>query len=168
MSYTLCLWDAARHPPLPANAADATDMMDRLEAITEDPHASFVAFGAALVERYQAETHDTELAGLKKFYGVDPRASIAACTSAVYRISLPLKPAIVQRIYIVEAAAQHNLVVYDDEDGHCFLPDGTIFPEDGRAMWEWEIGPPQDSRTLLQKVAGELFDVMGRDNKHRH
>jgi hypothetical protein len=28
--------------------------------------------------------------------------------------------------------------------------------------------PVDDSRTVLQKIAGELFDVIGRDNKHRH
>ena len=168
MSYDLCLWDAARHPPLPTSAADAADILDRLEAISEEPNASLHAFAAALVDRYQAETHNTDAASLEKFFGVDPRTSIAACRTAVCRLSLPLKPATAQRIYIVGAAARHNIVVYDDEDGHCFLPDGTIFPEDGRAMWEWEIGPPQDSRNLLQKVAGALFDVIGRDNKHRH
>jgi hypothetical protein len=28
--------------------------------------------------------------------------------------------------------------------------------------------PVGDSRTLLQKIAGEVFDVLGRDNKHQH
>jgi hypothetical protein len=69
-------------------------------------------------------------------------------------------------------------VVVEDETGVCFLPDGTVFPEDAREMWDAtraelhagpDANPPAaDGRTLLQKIAGELFDAIGRGNNHQH
>ncbi len=58
----------------------------------------------------------------------------------------------------------------------CFLPDGTIFPEGMREIWasdlaEFKAGPVDpaleapDGRNLLQIIASELFDALGRGNK---
>ena len=73
-------------------------------------------------------------------------------------------------------AAALGLVVYDDENGMCFLPNGGILPEDSREMWEFELeeladeaagrtNDVPDSRTWWQLAAGELFDAIGRGNK---
>lgn len=80
-----------------------------------------------------------------------------------------------QLAFALDAAAQHGLVVVEDETGVCFLPDGTVFPPSSREMWDsiradllaGPKPPVADSRTLLQKIAGELFDAIGRGNNHQ-
>ena len=82
---------------------------------------------------------------------------------------------VLQTADVVAEAALLGLVVMDDETGVCFLPDGTMYPEEDREMWEWELAqarapkPDQaapDNRTFLQTLASELFDALGRGNKH--
>jgi len=110
------------------------------------------------------------------FWGCDPRQSAAACTTAVYRLRLPEDADIKQLAPVVAEAKKRGWVVYDDDCGMCFLPDGTIFPESMREVWEWDLaelmaGPEDpnnkkpDNRTLLQTIAGELFDAIGRGEK---
>jgi hypothetical protein len=178
VSYELRIWDPTRHAPLPTSAGEAGDMMERLSAISDTRNAKLESFGASLVQRYEAESAEVrEHGGLAAFWGSDPRESTAACRTAVYRLSLP-SDAAKPICFAVEAAVKHGLVAYDDELGMGFLPDGSIFPEDSREMWESTVadvkaGPPDpnttktDGRTLLQKIAGELFDAIGQGNNHQ-
>jgi hypothetical protein len=179
LSYELRIWDPTRHAPVPASADEAVDTIERLTAISDTRNPTLERFGASLVQSYEAEPSDTrELGGLDAFWGSDPRESTAACRTAVYQLSLPSENCTKQMSCVVEAAAGHGLVVFDDENGMCFLPDGTIFPEDMREMWESTLadlkaGPldpskvKPDSRTVLQKIGGELIDVIGRGNNHQ-
>ena len=179
MSYELRIWDPRRHAPVPASADEALDTMERLTAISDTRNPTLEKFGASLVQCYEAEPSDTQgNGGLGAFWGSDPRESTAACRTAVYQLSLPSEASTKQMSFVVEAAAGHGLVVFDDENGMCFLPDGTIFPEDMREMWESTLadlkaGPPDpnkvkpDSRTLLEKIGGELIDAIGRGNNHQ-
>ena len=179
MSYELRIWDPTRHSSLPTDATDAIDILERLQPLADTGNTRLQAFGNALVERYRADTADSdEHGGLEAFWGIDPRQSTAMCATAVYPMSLSSDDKAKQVAFALDAAAQHGLVVIEDETGVCFLPDGTVLPEDARAMWDSiraallagpDANPPVgDSRTLLQKIAGELFDVLGRDNKHQH
>jgi hypothetical protein len=179
MSYELRIWDPTRHPSLPTDATDAADILERLQPLADTGNARLQAFGNALVERYRADTPESdEQGGLEAFWGIDPRQSTATCVTAVYPMSLPSDDNAKQVAIALDAAAQHGLVVIEDETGVCFLPDGTVFPEDAREMWDATraallAGPDAnpavgDSRTLLQKIAGELFDALGRGNKHQH
>ena len=175
MSYELRIWDPARHAPLPASADEALEVMERLSATSDTRNATLEQFGAALVRCYEDGLTDSrEPDGLEAFWGSDPRATTVACRTAVYQLSIPFEEPIKQLCAIVHAAAGHGLVVFDDENGMCFLPDGTVFPEDTREMWEATVadlkaGPPDpnrpDGRTLLETIAGELFDAFGRGNK---
>jgi hypothetical protein len=179
VSYELRIWDPARHGPLPTSAADAGEMMERLSPISEERSAALERFGASLLKCYEAESAAVrEHTGLDVFWGTDPCQSTAACRTAVFRLSLP-SDAQKQICLAVEAALAQGLVVYDDELGVCFLPDGAIFPEDSREGWESDLAevkagpedpskPKKDSRTLLQKIAGELFDAIGQGNNHQH
>jgi hypothetical protein len=175
LSYELRIWDPARHAPLPASAGEALELMERLTATSDTRNSTLEKFGAALVECYEAELSDARPAGgLEAFWGSDPRATTAACRTAVYQLSIPFEDPTKQICAVVHAAARHGLMVLDDENGMCFLPDGTVFPEDVREMWESTLadlkaGPPAkggpDGRTLLERIAGELFDAIGRGNK---
>lgn len=177
MSYELRIWDPTRHPALPTDAADAADILERLQSLADTRNARLEAFGNALVERYRSGRSDGD-GGLEAYWGSDPRRSTATCSTAVYPMSLSSDEHAQQVAFALDAAALHGLVVVEDETGVCFLPDGTVFPEDVREMWDAtraellagpDANPPVgDSRTLLQKIAGELFDAIGRGNNHQH
>ena len=178
MSYELRIWDPIRHPSLPTDASDAADIVERLQPLADTRNARLEAFGNALVERYRAEQSERhEHGGLEAFWGCDPRQSTATCATAVYAMSLSSDDNAKQVALALDAAAAHGLVVIEDETGVCFLPDGTVFPEDSREMWHSiraellagpDANPPvADSRTLLQKIAGELWDAIGRGNNHQ-
>jgi len=177
MSYDLCVWDPARHAPLPANADEALETMERLSNIADSLNPLMRDFSRALVQRYEAAASMQEAPQtMVTFWGSDPRESAAECKTAVFRLGLPSDAGTAQLAYVVEAAARRGLVVFDDENGMCFLPTGTIFPEDMREMWQSDLaelmtGPVDpnldvpDSRTLLQQIAGELFDAIGRGER---
>ncbi len=153
MSYDLVIWDPARHAPVPTSSAEALTMMDGLRDQPDSPNPRLAAFATTLAT------------------SVGNASSAASCKTASYRLSLA-EENVRQIADVVHAAAEHCLVVYDDEIGMCFLPDGTIYPEDSREMWtnmlaELNADPATeaarpDGRTWLQRIAGELFDAIGR------
>ena len=175
MSYTLCLWDPSRPGTLPTTHRDADTICERLSAVSDRPTAKMIALVSALVT--VAETRPTEeqaRVGLEAYWGADPRVSLRANETAVFRLRIPSDDCIAQIAAVVSAGAKLGLVVYDDENGMCFLPDGTIFPESMREGWAFDLeelraGPPDphapDGRTWLQRLAGELFDALGQGNR---
>lgn len=178
MSYDLCIWDPSRHAPLPTSRDEAIATAERLEALSDSANARFSEFGALLVQRYDddAEAKKND-ASLTAFWGSDPRQRAATCRSAVLRLSIPSDACIRQIAHAVDAASGLGLVVMDDETGMCFLPDGTILPEEDREMWESDLAEMRaapddptvkkpDGRTFLEKLGGELFDAIGRGNRH--
>ena len=177
MSYDLRIWDPKRHAPIPSGADEALETMERLQSLADTRNAALERFGAALYDRYQQEPPDVrERIDIAGFWGSEPRQSTAACMSAVYSLPLASDDATRQMCFVVEAAGRNGLVVFDDETGMCFLPDGTVYPEDTREMWEATLAeskldpskqaePQSDGRSLLQTIAGELFDAIGRGNK---
>jgi hypothetical protein len=176
VSYVLCIWDPERHPPIPTNAADALETMERLRAVSDNWYLTLSDFGRKLTGRYEADAQViNEAGGCSAFWGGDLLKSAAECKSAVYRLSIPFEECTRQISYCVDAAAELGLVVYDDEIGMCFLPDGTILPEDCREMWQFNLaemkaGPADpnvktpDGRTFLERLGGELWDAIGRGN----
>ncbi len=177
MSYDLCIWDPSRHAPLPTSRKEAIATAERLEALSDSANSRFSELGALLVQRYDDDADaKNDGATLTAFWGSDPRQRAAACSSAVLRLSIPSDPCTRQISHAVDAAASLGLVVMDDEIGLCFLPDGTILPEEDREAWESDLaemraGPEDlveskpDGRTFLEKLGGELFDAIGRGNK---
>lgn len=177
MSYDLCIWDPSRHAPLPTSRVEAIATAERLEALGDSANATLSEFGAALVQRYDDDADaKKDDATLIVFWGSDPRQRAATCRSAVLRLSIPSDDCIRQIAHAVDAAAGLGLVVMDDETGMCFLPDGTILPEEDREAWESDLaemraGPDDptlnkpDGRTFLERLGGELFDAIGRGNK---
>jgi hypothetical protein len=160
---------------VPTNADEALETMERLSKVDDSYNPVLGEFSRALVQRYEASVQG-EPQVLKSFWGSDPRESAAACKTAVYRLGLPSEAGTAQLAYVVEVAAKRGLVVYDDENGMCFLPDGTIYPDDMREIWESDLaelmaGPVDpslqkpDNRTVLQTIAMELFEAIGRGNK---
>jgi hypothetical protein len=116
--------------------------------------------------------------GLDAFWGADPRKAIAARKTAAYCLMLPTKECTQQIAWAVEAAARMGLVVFDDNYGSCFLPDGNILPEDMKAIWESDLAEMRDDaakpgrqktdgRNFWERIGGELFDALGRGNKSR-
>ena len=179
MTYQLCIWDPERHAPLPATAAEAIKAMERLSMVDDSWYLKLAPLVDGLVQRYQDDPHVVkEAGGFEAFWGSDPRPSASACRSAVYRLSISPEPNLRQISYAVGAAADLGLVVVDDENGMYFLPDGTILPEDAREMWEFNLaeikaGPADpalkrpDGRTFWERLGGELFDALGRGNRHQ-
>ncbi len=176
MSYDLRIWDPIRHPPLPATADAALETMERLEGVADVRNPLFERFGAALVHYYEGQRTDVSTPGdLEAYWGCDPRHASAG-TSAVYRLNLQTDAALAQTAVVVAAAATLGLVVVDDETGMCFLPNGTVLPEDMQEMWDSTLAdlaagprdpsvPVPDSRTLLQVLASDLLDALSRGNK---
>ncbi|MEO8279466.1 MAG: hypothetical protein ABI564_07215 [Ideonella sp.] len=180
MSYELFVWDAARHAPVPTSSEEALQAVERLGdavGLTVDPKLK--VFADRLVARCEADSVLMNTPGEPMlFWGGDLRSALAQSRASVLRLSLPEgdEDDYTRRIaYAVDAAAELGLVVLDDETGMCFLPDGRIFPEDCREMWEFnraELIAPSDSqrekgsdgRTLLERLGGELWDAVGRDN----
>ena len=179
MAYNLCIWDAARHAPPPVDADDALAVMERLSATGDAWNATLIDFGVALMARADGAPGATgSSSGAAAFWGSDLRQAATDCATAVLRITLPGEDddCIARIGIVVDAASRRGLVVYDDETGMCFLPDGRIFPDDMREMWVSNLadataGPrdpstaPPDSRTFAQKLLGELFDAIGRGNR---
>jgi hypothetical protein len=177
LGYALCIWDPSRHEPLPTSRKDGIEIGERLGKLADVANSTFVAFGGRLVQRFYEDAQaQKDSAGVNAFWGSDPRLTATSCRSAVLRLTIPMDECVRQISYAVDAAAELGLVVLDDETGMCFLPDGTIFPEEDREMWasdlaEMRAGPPDpndktpDNRTFLQTLAGELFDAIGRGNK---
>jgi hypothetical protein len=177
LSYDLYIWDPARHPPLPATAEEAYDTKERLSELEDRWNSTLDKFGSALVRQFEA--HDAIRArGMGSFWGADPRKAITARKSATFYLPLPGKECTQQIAWAVEAAAGLGLVVFDDNFGSCFLPDGRILPEDMKAIWEADLANMKadaadpnrkktDGRNIWQRIAGELFDAIGRGNK-RH
>lgn len=179
MSYELRIWDPSRHGPAPTSADGALDLVESLLDTPAGPNSALERFGQSLFLRLEA-THDSSVSGdvtLAEFWGGDPRQQTRACETAVFPLSLPEEDG--RRLALaVDAASRAGLALLDDENGMCFLPGGVVYPEDTREMWasmldELRAGPPApgeeaaDSRTLLQRIAGELFDAIGRGNPHR-
>ncbi len=179
MTYQLCIWDPERHPPLPATAAAAIETMERLAAIDDTWYLKLAQFADGLARRHGDDPQVIkESGGFEAFWGSDPRQCASTCRSAVYRLSISPELCTRQISYAVGAAAELGLVVVDDENGMCFLPDGTILPEDAREMWEFNLeemraGPADpalkkpDTRTFWERLGGELFDAIGRGNRHQ-
>jgi len=183
-TYDLCIWDPARPAALPATHHEALDIMERLSLLNTPAddvwRATLAEFASLLVQRYEVDkfNHAGSLqhnrsGGLNAFWGSDPRKGAAECKTAVYRLALPGEPCLRQIAYAVEVAAGLGLVVFDDDNGMCFLPDGKILPEDVREMWESNLadlkaGLPDpsirvpDGRNIWQRIAGDLFDTLGR------
>ena len=190
MSYDLCIWDPAWHPPLPTSADDALAMMEQLSEFenpsSEKQNAALVEFARLLVERsagdieFDPQTGD-QTVGLTAFWGCDPRQAAAQSLSAVLRLPIPSQHCIRQIAHVVKTAQQVCLVVFDDENGMCFLPDGTLYPPDMREIWESDlqdladrqsgrVDPSQklpDGRTVFERIGGELFDALGRGNRRQ-
>ena len=177
MSYDLYIWDPARHAPLPATDAEAYDTKERLCELEDNWNSTLTEFGSALVQRFEANPAISG-GGLEAFWGTDPRKAIAACKFAALCLPLPTKDCTQQIAYAVEAAASLGLVVFDDNFGTCFLPDGKILPEDMKAIWESDLAEMKadaanpsrkkaDGRNIWQRIAGELFDAIGRGNNSR-
>jgi hypothetical protein len=177
VSYELRIWDPARHPPLPASSDDAVDLVERLLTTPDGTNPAFARLAQSLSEPWETtRAGATDDLTIEAFWGADPREAARSCQLAVYQLSLPDEDA--QRLALaVSAATRSGLALLDDENGMCFLPDGTVYPEDMREMWASTLddlrggrsgaeraGP--DSRTLLQRIAGELFDAIGRGNNH--
>jgi hypothetical protein len=164
---------------LPTCREDGIEIAERLGALSDTSNIAFVEFARLLVQRYDDDAQARkDSASVGAFWGSDPYQTAAACRSAVLRLAIPVDDCIRQIAHAVEAAAGLGLVVLDDENGMCFLPDGTIFPEDDRDMWESDVadmraGPADpnakqpDSRTLLEKLGGDLLDAIGRGNTHQ-
>ena len=179
LSYDLCIWDASRHQALPTSRDEAIEMSERLGALNDASNPAFLEFGEMLVQRYEDDPQARKQnASANAFWGSDPRRTASACRSAVLRLSIPADDCPRQIAHAVEAAAGLGLVVLDDEIGMCFLPDGTIFPEEDREMWasilaDMKAGPGDpavekpDSRTFWEKLGGELIDAVGRGNNHQ-
>lgn len=178
MSYDVFLWDPVRHGPLPRSSDEACDTKERLTDVPDVWNSTLGDFGVALEQRYQGEPDGARGSNIEAFFGCEPRTSTAACRTALFRLALPQDGCSPQLVHVVEAAAALGLVVFDDETAMCFLPDGTIFPEDMRELWASERAgvkaeprapglPAPDARTLLQRIAFELFDAIGRGNR-RH
>ena len=150
-------------------------MAERLSNITDSWNLTLAQFADKLAERHAADPHlPQEPGAFEAFWGGDPHQSAAACRHAVYQLVVPADPCTRQISHAVGAAAELGLVLVDDEIGTCFLPDGTLLPEDAREMWEFELAemdaPPRDpalgdGRTWLERLGGELFDALGRGNK---
>jgi len=137
MSYEICIWDPARHAPVPGTEKKAAAMMERLSELSDIGNSTIAEFGSLLEQRYEAAPSDKRpVGGVKAFFGSDPRKTATDCKSAVYRMSLPDDGSTRQISYSVTTAASLGLIVFDDEIGVCFLPDGRILPEDAREMWE--------------------------------
>jgi hypothetical protein len=185
MSYDLCIWDPVRHGPLPATEDEAQETMERLSRATDWLGSSFEDFGGLLVALYDADAsaqfnansqNEAAAPAAEDFWRGDPQKAGAACKLAVFRLSIAEEPNIRQIAYAVLAAAELGLVVYDDENGMCFLPDGRVLPPQMQEGWEADLaelkaGPEDsknikpDNRTLLQTIAMELFEAIGRGNK---
>ena len=179
MGYELRIWDPARHPPLPASSDEAVELVERLLPIPERTNPAFARLAQSLSEAWDttARTGAADDPTLEAFWGADPREAARTCQTAVYQLSLPEEDP--RRLALaVNAATRAGLALLDDETGMCFLPDGTIYPEDMREMWASTLddlrgggsdagGAGADSRTLLQRIAGELFDAIGRGNNHQ-
>lgn len=177
MSYDLYVWDPARHAPIPATDSEAYDTRERLSELNDGWNSTLTEFGSVLAQRFEADPR-VSAAGMEAFWGTDPRKVIAACKTAAVCLALPTDNCTQQIAYAVEAAAALGLVVYDDNYGSCFLPDGTILPEDMKAIWasdlvelKADIADPgrkkTDGRNIWQRIAGELFDALGRGEKSR-
>ena len=177
MSYDLYIWDPARHPPLPATESEAYDTKERLSELNDNWNSTLSEFASALVQRFEA-SGTIRAGGLEAVWGADPRKAIAACKFAAFCLPLPTEGCTQQIAWAVEAAAELGLVVFDDNFGSCFLPDGNILPEDMKAIWESDLAEMKadaadplrkktDGRNIWQRIAGELFDAIGRGNKSR-
>ncbi len=180
MSYDLCIWDPARHAPLPTTTDEALETMQRLSKVTDWLGSSFGQFGGMLIQRYNADPQGQK--GKPKadvFWRGDPEKSGTACKLAVFRLPIAEEPNIQHIAYVVESAAALGLVVYDDENGMCFLPDGRVLPPNMQEVWEMDLAElmalkagtedpnnmKPDNRTWLQKMAWELFNAIGQGNK---
>lgn len=173
MSYVLCIWDPSRHPTYPTTDGEAFETMKRLSLVDDGWNPRFVDFANQLAASHAADPQVNEAAGgPAAFWGFDLGRTAADCKSAVYRMPLATDECIRHISYAVKAAADLGLIVFDDECGMCFLPDGTIFPDDMREIWEDDLaelkaGPPDpndktgDGRTFWERLGGELFNAIG-------
>lgn len=177
MSYDLCIWDPVRHGPLPGTEDEALQTLERLSKVTDWLGSSFEEFGGMLVALYNADFQgQVGQPTANVFWRGDPQKAGAACKRAVFRLSIAQEPNISQIAYAVLAAAELGLVLYDDENGMCFLPDGRVLPPQMQEVWDADLaalkaGPADpgntkpDNRSLLQTIAMELFEAIGRGNK---
>jgi len=177
VSYDLYIWDPTRHAPLPSTDAEAYDTKERLSELPDGRNFTLTEFGNALVQKFAANPA-ISAGALEAFWGADPRVTIAENTFAAFCLQLPTRECTQQIAYAVDAAAALGLVVFDDNYGSCFLPDGTILPEDMKAIWASDLAEMQadaadpsrkktDGRNIWQRIAGELVDAIGRGNTSR-
>ena len=174
MSYDLCIWDPQQHAPMPLTLDEANAAVERLEQLRGNWGITLKSFVGELTRQFNDDPQmaAARAAGFNAFWGSDAAKSAASCQSAVCRFAIPENDNTRQIAYAVEAAAGLGLVVVDDGIGMCFLPDGTVLPEDCRAMWasdlaEMRAGPPDpalakkgDGRPWWAVLASDLFDAV--------
>jgi hypothetical protein len=177
VSYVLCIWDPSRYPTLPTSRDEGIEISKRLAATLDAANARFSDFAVLLVGRYDKDVQAwKDYASVDAFWGGDPRLTVSACRSAVLRLEIPADECVRQISFAVEAAAELGLVVMDDEIGMSYLPDGRIFPEEDREMWEWNVADmrardanpdlgKQDGKSFLEKAGSDLLDVLSLGNK---
>jgi hypothetical protein len=177
LSYDLYIWDPTRHAPLPSTDAEAYDTKERLCELKDGRNLALTEFGNALVQRFAANPA-ISAGALKAFWGSDPRVAISDCKFAAFCLQLPTTDCTQQIAYAVDAAAALGLVVFDDQYGSCFLPDGSILPEDMKAIWASDLAEMKadaadpsrkkaDGRNFWQRLAGALLDELSRGNTSR-
>jgi hypothetical protein len=174
MSYDLCIWDPEKTGGFPQSEKEALAAAEELGVLQEAHNPKLVEFAGLLARCYALWAAEAKLVGgIATFWGSDPRTTMSGPHCAAYRLKLPQDECIRQIAYAVESAAHLGLVIYDDENGMCFLPDGKILPEYMREIWESDLedlkaepsdpaSQKSDGRTFWERLGSELLDELSR------
>jgi hypothetical protein len=177
MTCKLCIWDPARHGPLPTDADHALATLERLSTTRDTWNLTLVPFVEQLKACYAADAAlIAEAEDCNAFWEADLTVLARQCSTAVFYIAIAADASTRQMAYAVHAAAAMGLVVLDDDSGVCFLPDGSIYPADYKEVWEFDLqelkeGPldpnAPDGRTFWERLGSALLDEMSRGNRSR-
>ncbi len=145
---------------MPATVEEAGKAMLEFERHAPGPNPKFVELARAMLSHFpEADSWPN-----------DPLAEARSCEDAVWAFSLPDEdlPQVIR--LVVKHATALGLVVYGDQLGMAFLPDGRVLPEHLASQWAelgeyLDKGPKPFSKAQVQKLAaaylGEALERHG-------
>lgn len=165
MSSSICIFDLGRHPlPSPTSLRDFGVLMEALCDRPDGPNLKYTQLALRLERRFAA--------GGPAFWRVRPLDSAKALRRAAWQFELPPADAMAVLQALVDLAGELGLVVYDDQAGVGFLPDGTVIPAAAAQLpapapiQDEEVGgaeilDPSDACALLQPLLSKLLQPAG-------
>ena len=133
MSYSIAIWDPSRHGPAPQTFDEVVAQYRKLSEVDDEPNYWFVSFAQRIQDMVKFTDAPNE--EWQRLYGQFV-ASAKRSRGALFQVDMPRDNPAGMLKRMVQTATALKLVVYDDNSGLAFLPDGQVLPPAKARVWQ--------------------------------